>query len=62
MKLYTILDLPIVLSAKKEFKSLKKQVIQGILIKMNKTKLVFNMTWSMKILRTYLEYQLLKNY
>ena len=39
------------LKIKKEFKNLKKQEIQTIFIKMNLTRLVFDMTWLMEILK-----------
>ena len=44
---------------KKESENLKKPEIQDIFIKTNLINLVFNMTWLMKILKTYLEDQLL---
>ena len=34
---------------KKEFKNLKKQGIQAIVIKMNLIRLIFNMIWHMEI-------------
>ena len=36
---------------KKEYRNLQKQEIHDIFIKMNKIKLLFNMTWLMEILK-----------
>ena len=57
-------DLLIVLAdhlqkTKKEFRNLKKLEIQTILTKMNLTRLAFNMTWLMEILKIQQEEQLL---
>ena len=41
------------LKTKKEFKNLKKQEIEGVIIKMNQVKLTFNMTWLVEILSIY---------
>ena len=42
---------PFTKKTKKEYKSLKKQEIQDIIIKTNWIKLVFNMVWLMEILK-----------
>ena len=49
------------LKTKKEFKNLRKQEMQTIFTKLNLIKLVFNMTWHMKILKIYQEKQVLRD-
>ena len=47
---------------KERIQNLKEEEIHDIFIKMNEIKLVFNMALLMKILKTYLEEQLLITY
>ena len=50
------------LNTKKEYKSLKKQKIHNMFIKTNWTKFAFSIKRLMKILKIYLEKELLINY
>ena len=46
---------------KERIKKLKKQEIQDIFIKMNQSKLLFNIIWYMEILEIYIEEQCRKS-